>query len=553
MKKILVFLTLLIFTFLVGCNLSTNTTNSTELSSESSTSNISSSTSQTTVSTTNSRTIETEISTTISEATETTTEEVLDRYQEIYFYSNNDFHGGAYTDYNNFSRIVNKIKTMKANNDHVIALTNGDTLQGTPFSNYYHGKPFIEAMNIGGFDGFVIGNHEFDWGIDVIADYKDGKEENVEADFPFLAANIVYKDTQEHLGFTVPYIISEVNTVRVGVIGVIGDVINSIAASRVENIEFLDPVTSIENYATHLRTEEDVDIVVVYIHNGSDFNQDIAYLSGDARVDAVFNGHLHWNEETTISRDGLPLAYAQVQSKDDSLLAEIKFVYDLETESLTDVSVNNFGYSELDGEDSVVLDMFNEYQSDTEYINFVNEVLTTSEGNYYPEEMAPWGASVIRDYLGIDIGAVNRGGFRVPMFSGDVTMGDLITIYPFDNVIKTSMMTGQQITDFYKFVDDYNQDVVFDDQLTFDGYTVYINGSPIDLDQLYTVGAVDYIFDKTNYDFIEGINIEYTGKFMRDLLTEDLLNSNGSFSPSDGSSYIEPLSYNYLKAFEAIV
>jgi len=40
---------------------------------------------------------------------------------------------------------------------------------------------------------------------------------------------------------------------------------------------------------------------------------------------------------------------------------------------------------------------------------------------------------------------------------------------------------------------------------------------------------------------------------MRDLLTEDLLNSNGSFSPSDGSSYIEPLSYNYLKAFEAIV
>ncbi|MFA7107163.1 MAG: hypothetical protein WC154_07675, partial [Candidatus Izemoplasmatales bacterium] len=167
MKKILVFLTLLIFTFLVGCNLSTNTTNSIELSSESSTSNISSSTSQTTVSTTNSTTIETEISTTISE----TTEEVLDRYQEIYFYSNNDFHGGAYTDYNNFSRIVNKIKTMKANNDHVIALTNGDTLQGTPFSNYYHGKPFIEAMNIGDFDGFVIGNHEFDWGIDVIADY----------------------------------------------------------------------------------------------------------------------------------------------------------------------------------------------------------------------------------------------------------------------------------------------------------------------------------------------------------------------------------------------
>jgi hypothetical protein len=51
------------------------------------------------------------------------------------------------------------------------------------------------------------------------------------------------------------------------------------------------------------------------------------------------------------------------------------------------------------------------------------------------------------------------------------------------------------------------------------------------------VGAVDYIFDKTDYDFLLGEDITYTGKFMRDLLVEDLLNSTSPFNPYNGSSY----------------
>jgi 2',3'-cyclic-nucleotide 2'-phosphodiesterase (5'-nucleotidase family) len=540
---------------LVGCSLTTETQTQTTETSQTSQSNQTTETSLTTESSTNSTgvssTLTTEITTEISTDNTVETTEEYDRYQDIYLYSTNDFHGGAYIDYNQFSLISGKIQEMRSSYDHVIALSNGDMLQGTAFSNYYYGKPFIEAMNIGEFDGFVIGNHEFDWGIEKIAEYNDGLFENGEANYPFLAANIVYKDSLEPLEFTIPYIISEVNGVKVGVIGLIGDVINSIAYSRVENILFLDPLETIENYAYELRVNQEVDVVVVYIHSDSSINMDIASLSGNYKVDAVFNGHSHWNEASYITRTGVDLAYAQSSSKDYSLLAEIKITFDLEIEEVIEVSPRTYAESELTSYDQGVIDIFNDYSTDQVYLDFINQILSFSEGSFDRSDLAPWGASVIRDYLGIDFGAVNTGGFRVNMEYGDITMGEMITIYPFDNVIKTTEMTGQQITDFLSEINYYNNDVVFDDSLTFDGTTAYVNNIPIVLNQLYTVGAVDYIFDKTDYDFIEGINISYTGIYLRDLLVEDLLNTE-SFSPYDGSNYVEPMSYFYNEIYNEI-
>ena len=70
------------------------------------------------------------------------------------------------------------------------------------------------------FDAFVIGNHEFDWGLDKIARYADGDPENGEADFPFLAANIVCEGKK--LDWTEDYVIVEREGFKIGIIGVIG-------------------------------------------------------------------------------------------------------------------------------------------------------------------------------------------------------------------------------------------------------------------------------------------------------------------------------------------
>ena len=576
MKKLIIFTITLAFTFLVGCSFLTTDTPTTETLTDI-TDTFASSSSSTDYSTDNPTTSEvitdftTDVYTTIAPTTQSpttqapttqvpttqtpTTTEAFDRYQDLYFLSINDFHGGAYAGIDSFSYIAGEVKYMKENYDNVFAVSNGDIFQGTAISNYYYGRPLVEAMNEAGFDGFTIGNHEFDWGIEKIADYKDNSGENGEMNYPILAANIVYKDTQQPLEFTTPYIIKETSGVRVGIIGLIGEVIDSIAASRVENIEFLDPIDVIKEYTSYLRTIEDIDVIVVYIHDGSDYlKYDIASLSGDYLVDAVFFGHRHKDEASTVydNREDLPLVYAQTNAYQSSLLAKIRLTYDLVEDKLVNFSVGTLSISELRNSTEVEM-LIDYYENNPEFQNFVNEVLATSQYEFDRYDLAPWGASVIRDYLGIDVGAVNAGGFRVNMSQGQVTMGDMVVIYPFDNVIKTSRLTGEQLRNFYIDINNGGGDVVFDDGLSYDGSTLYINGSPVVLNQYYTVGAVDYIFDKTEYDFIQGIDITYTGYFMRDLLVQDLKNTTSTFNPANGTSYIAPLSIFFAKIKESVI
>ncbi len=479
----------------------------------------------------------------------TTTEDettiLIDRYQDISFYSINDFHGGTYSDVFYLEQIGAFLKYKKTNDENTIILSNGDIFQGAALSNYYHGRPIVDVFNNIGFDGFIIGNHEFDWGIDEILNYKDGNLENGEMDSPILAANIVYKDTQEPLENTIPYIIKEVSGVKVGVIGLIGEVIDSISATMVENIEFIEPGLVASNYAYELRENHDCDIVVIYIHGGSSINYELASLTGQYKIDAVFNGHTHWEQEGYIERsDESRMYYAQINPY-DSMLASITLEYDTVEQRIVSGLVYNYSYSNISYyHDQGIEDILLSYSTDLEYATFVSEILTSSAGTFSKTTLATWGASVIRDYLGIDVGAVNSGGFRHEIYPGEITMGDMIENYPFDNYINTCKLTGQQLLDFYEDIEYYNDDVVFDEALTYNNGNLYINGVLVESTTLYTIGAVDYIFNKTDYAFLDGQDITITTYLMRDLLVEDLRNSNGSFNPYTGTNYQE-IAYYY--------
>lgn len=560
MKKLLIFIALAML--LYGCQTVTESTTTTSQTTTSETISQTTSSLETTTEistdlTTISETMQTTTVTSLTTSpttltttdatTEATTETTTQlRYQEITLYSINDFHGGAYTDIWMLESMGAYLKHQLSTKDNTILLTNGDILQGGALSNYYYGDPIIEVLNEIGNDGFVIGNHEFDWGIDIITAYKDGNPDNGEMDYPLLAANIVYIDTNQPLENTVPYIIKDIDGVKVGIIGVIGDVINSIAASRTQNITFLDPEDSVYQYAEILRTTEDCDIVVVYIHGGSGSNYEIAGFTGNHYVDAVFNGHTHRNESGTISRDNLtPLVYAQASNYSDSLFVSITLTYDLLTETVVTVSAETHGqYGVGHLSDSVIEGILNDYASDPTYVSYVSQILANVESSYGRSDLAGWGASVIRDYAGVDIGALNSGGFRTSMASGELTMGDLMVIYPFDNYIKTSELNGAQLLAFYQSVLAFGYDVVFDDQLSYDGTRLFLNGAEILDQEVYTVGAVDYIFDKDNYVFLDGQNITLTNFLMRDLLVQDLLNTVGLFNPYNGTSY-QDLSFIY--------
>ncbi|MDD4184834.1 MAG: 5'-nucleotidase C-terminal domain-containing protein [Candidatus Izemoplasmatales bacterium] len=478
------------------------------------------------------------ITTTLPETEATTI--VTERYQTIEIYGLNDFHGGAYTDVMMISEIGEYLLDRKASGNGVLVYAHGDMLQGSALSNYYHGLPLIEALNIIGFDAFTIGNHEFDWGIDVIGEYRDGNIENGEADFPILAANIVYSDTLELLPWTVPYQISEVNGVRVGMIGVIGQIQGSISASRLDNITFLDELTTVKKYSKILRDDQDCDIVILSVHNYDSYqNSQFAALTGSERIDAIFNGHTHTSIAGTVS--GVP--FAQASNYSNSLFTRITLVYDNQLKTVVNYNSAVLGEEYLDDSSSEIDSMLSIYNDDPDFQAYVSHELAVSGGSWWRTDLAPWGASVIRDYAEVDFGVVNGGGFRVTMDYGPVTNGDLVVIYPFDNMIKTCELTGAQLTSFYS---SYPYDLYFDDEVSYSGGVLYKNGIPVDPDEYYTVGAVDYVFDSERYIFLDwGENILSTSFYMRELLAQDLENTVGEFDPDNGTSYVPVVPINH--------
>ncbi len=566
MKKLLTIFILGLISFLfIGCGsnpttslTSIETTSPVVTTTENATTTVMSTTDTTTQPITTTQATTQPATTTTEQATTTlpTTTYDASRYQKIDLYSLNDFHGGAYTSFSTISNIGETLINIKGSEDDAIILSDGDIFQGTALSNYYHGRPLIDIMDYIGFDGFVIGNHEFDWGIDEIAAYADGDDTNGEASFPFLAANIVYTDSGEPLDFTVPYITKDINGVKVGIIGIIGDIIDSISASRVQNITFENPIDTVYKYADILRTDENCDVVVVYAHDGSGINPGIAAFSGSHLVDAIFNGHTHADERGIISRMGTGLAYAQSSNKSDSVFQNIKLVYDKIAEKVISANPYNFSLDNIPDTNTYIDGIISSYENEPDYVSFVSEDLGTAASTYSKYQLAPWGASVIKDYMGVDVGALNAGGFRVNMNAGSITMGDLITIYPFDNYIKTSEMTGAQLLTFYKRVKvNGSYDLIFDQDLFYENDNLYIDGNQVQPDQIYTVAAVDYVFDKDYYDFLLGDNIVTTTYLMRDLLAEDLVNAKalGAFSPDNGTSYPQQALGIFADPFQKLV
>jgi len=98
-------------------------------------------------------------------------------------------------------------------NGPFLVLSGGDMWTGPAISTWFNGDSAAEVMNLMGYQAAAVGNHEFDFGLDVVSRHaKDAK-------FPFLSANLVKKGTTEPPDFVRPYTVVDVDGVRVGIIG----------------------------------------------------------------------------------------------------------------------------------------------------------------------------------------------------------------------------------------------------------------------------------------------------------------------------------------------
>ena len=176
----------------------------------------------------------------------------------------------------------------------LLFLDAGDYNQGTPYFNLFGGKVEVEAMNALGLDATVLGNHEFDNGLE------DLVHRIREADYQTLCANykILYKPLRK---LVKPYTIFRVNGKKIGVIGLTID-LNGLTSNKVlDKMIYLDPVKTANRLATRLK-RKGCDLIVCLTHQG--FQNDVQLASQLRNIHLIIGGHSHtFLEEPVMQTD----------------------------------------------------------------------------------------------------------------------------------------------------------------------------------------------------------------------------------------------------------
>ncbi len=368
---------------------------------------------------------------------------------------NDDAEGSCFGGY---ARLATKIRerreALAAEGVPVLTLDGGDQFQGTLFFTTYRGRAEVEFMNAIGFDAMVLGNHEFNQGPDVLADFVRA------ASFPVVSGNTRIGGG-EALGEVLrEHVILEVEGERVAILGVTTPD-TAFLSSPGPNVTFEDDIAYLQEAVGRVRGDG-VDKVILLSHVGFLRDQEIA-----AAVDGIsliVGGHSHTLLSNTV--DDAPAYATLVESPSGRAVPIVqayafsRYLGDLELEFGEDGEVVAARGDTVPLDASVTPDPAVEARIDelrgpieelmrrpvaalAAAIDGSRENCRTMEcemGNTLADAMLARVAD-----QGIAIAITNGGGLRASLSEGTATMGDVLTVLPFQNTLLTFYLTGADV------------------------------------------------------------------------------------------------------------
>lgn len=383
----------------------------------------------------------------------------------ITIYHTNDIHGridSVYGADGSLSQIgADVLKTVKDSTKNSILVDNGDATQGVSMATYSKGSSIIDLMNAAGFDAMVLGNHEFDYGETQV------KINAQNANFPVLAANIVYKDTKAPFlndinGTNGCNFIKEINGKRIGFFGICTQETKYKSnPNNTANLDILDEISVSKQQVEYLKNQN-VDAIVALAHVGvaesnETTSEDIAKnVDG---IDIILDGHSHTT--TTLNVNGTVIQ--QVGTNSVALgKVELDFSSDklkVTTDILTPAEVGS-KYKANPQVTQIYNDIYEKQKLISEKV--VGKTKTslfggTYEGKsvcrlhqtnlgYLVVDSMIWSAkNMVADnpkYNNLDIVAMqNGGGIRASIESGYITVEDVNNVLSTGNVISLKEIT----------------------------------------------------------------------------------------------------------------
>ncbi|MFU8812425.1 MAG: bifunctional metallophosphatase/5'-nucleotidase [Balneolaceae bacterium] len=188
------------------------------------------------------------------------------------------------------ARRANLVRSIRDREEHVLLLDAGDVFQGTPWFDLYGGTVDFKLMSEMGYDAMTLGNHEFDRGLDGLA------ESAQHASFPLLAANYGVHDTPLN-DVVQRFIVKEFAGYRIGIFGLGIDLPSWLPPRLYGNVRSRDPYIWANGMVRSLRQSHRCDFVICLSHigfqYGDDRPSDLKIAAQTEGIDLIIGGHTH--------------------------------------------------------------------------------------------------------------------------------------------------------------------------------------------------------------------------------------------------------------------
>lgn len=383
-------------------------------------------------------------------------------------------------------------------NPNTLIIDGGDSPYNTDLANISLGKSSVDVMNAQGYDATVLGNHDFDYSFDNLLSLAD------RAEYAMLSANTYWKDGTYPEQFE-PYIVKEVGGVKVAIVGLTDD--GSKATTHYANtqdIDFHDQWEVGQEVVAQADAEADVVIMLSHLHGGN--NTVPTRIDGiDMEIGGgndIFGRPLNIEGTVVVNPGGVGTCVNQtnLNLKDGEVLGytfnQIILSSDVPEDAEVKAIIEDY-QADLDAQMEVVI---GQCASD---IAWSSPLVRTQES-----PLGNLAADALRDYCDADIALQNGGGIRAGLTAGDVTVGDVFAMLPFDNKVTLVEVTGQTVWDALENgVDGYPTTngkfpQVSGIKYTFDGSkpagerivsVTLEDGTPLDLDAWYTLACNDFM------------------------------------------------------------
>jgi 2',3'-cyclic-nucleotide 2'-phosphodiesterase (5'-nucleotidase family) len=329
-----------------------------------------------------------------------------------------------------FAYLATAIQQEKAKAEATLLLNGGDFVQGTPVSTIFQGVPVFEVVNHLGYDVNTLGNHEFDYGWRKILEFLSV------AKFPTVSANVT--DEQGNLLTKQPYVIREVNGIRLAIIGALTADLPKLTFKDFRGPWTALPVAeTVRKYARQVRDK--VDLVVVLSHI-FDYEED-QILRDVPEVNVIISGHNHGGQQEVKNVEGRIGVKVRAYGRE---LGRLDLRVDVPGKRVASYEWKRIPIDARQiPADATVTKLVAEWEA--KVAERVDVPVGSSRRRISPPELKPMIEQIMQQAAGADIAYMNRGGIRDALPEGRILARHVWNIMPFDNRLAVGRFLGKQL------------------------------------------------------------------------------------------------------------